>query len=372
MAYSPRATALRPLIICIALALSACDKTAPPPPAPAQSSNLINYPAGAPEIDSIAVVSIKAEPLPIAADLNARLSVDESVTGRVGAPVAGRVTRVIADSGQQVRAGQALAMMDAPDLAQARADMMKAAADNDFKARAVARARALFAGDAIARRDVEAATADAGASAAELERARLRLANLGGGRGDALALTAPVSGYVLDRQIEAGQQLTAGQSPLFTVTDPRRLWLLVDVPETAISRARVGETIEFNVAAYPDRSFTGLIEKIGLAVDPVTRRIQLRASVANPDLALKPDMYARSRLVSDDGRTALKVPNAALFEQGLQSYVFRVEAPGRYRRVPVTVGPRGDSYSYVVAGLKSGDRIVGEGALLLNAQLAGE
>lgn len=357
----------------LALLASACGKPEEPPkPAPVKTPGVISYAPGSPELDSLQTVRATASALPISADLNARLGVDESVTSRVGAPVAGRVTRIAADLGQAVRAGQALAFLDAPDLAQAHADMLKAQADDTLKVRALDRARLLFRGDAAPRRDVESAEADAAASSAELQRARLRVGNLGVGRGDALALVSSVSGYVIDRQINPGQQISAGQGPLFTVTDPRQLWLYVDVPETSSSRARVGEDIEFDVPAWPDRKFRGRITQVGLAVDPSTRRVQLRAKVANPDLALKPEMYARARLVTDDGRRAVKVPNAALFEQGSQTYLFRIDAPGRFRRIPVTVGERGDSYSFVTEGLKDGDRIVGEGALLLNAQLAGE
>ena len=359
--------------LCMMLALSACGKPdTPPPPAPKTSPGVISYAPGSPELDSIQTVVAQSSALPISADLNARVVVDESVTSRVGAPIAGRVTRILADLGQPVRAGQALAYLDAPDLSQARADMEKAAADNGLKARALQRAKTLYAGDAIAKRDVESAQADAAASSAELRRTQLRLANLGHGQGDALALTSSVSGYVIDRQLNPGQQIAAGQGPLFTVTDPKRLWLVVDVPETAVARARPGEAVEFDVPAWPDRKFHGTITQVGLAVDPATRRVQLRASVPNPDLALKPEMFARARLVTDDGRRAIKVPNAALFEQGTQTYLFRVDAPGRFHRIPVTVSQRGDAYSYVSDGLKDGDRIVGEGALLLNAQLAGE
>jgi cobalt-zinc-cadmium efflux system membrane fusion protein len=359
--------------IMLALTVSACGKSdAPPPPAPAKTPGVISYAPGSPELDSIQTMVAHTSALPISTDLNARLGVDESVTSRVGSPVAGRVTRIVADLGQAVRAGQPLAYLDAPDLAQAWADTRKAEADDRLKTRAMQRARTLYAGDAIAQRDVEAAEADAASASAELQRARLRMGNLGRGRGDALALTSSVAGYVIDRQLNPGQQIAAGQGPLFTVTDPRRLWLYVDVPETAISRARVGEAIAFDVPAWPDRKFSGTITQIGLAVDPGTRRVQLRARVANPDLALKPEMYARARLVTDDGRRAIKVPNAALFEQGMQTYLFRVEAPGRFHRIPVKVGERGEAFSYVTDGLKDGDRIVGEGALLLNAQMAGE
>lgn len=363
-----------PLLLAIGAAalLAGCDKPAPPP-APAKSEpGVVSFAAGAPELDALQLATAELAPLPVSADLNARLAVDESVTGRVGTPVAGRVLSLSADIGDAVRRGQVLAVVDAPDLAQARADLLKAEADAGLKSRALTRARALFAGEAVARRDVESAEADAGEANAELQRARLRLANLGGGRGDALALSSPIAGYVIERKLNPGQQLSAGDGPLFTVTDPRQLWLYVDLPESAVGRARIGEDIQFDVEAWPDRHFRGRIDKIGLAVDPATRRVQLRASVANGDLALKPEMYARARLVTDDGRTALRVPNAALFEQGLKSYAFRMEGPGRFRRVPVEVASRGEDMSFVTAGLKPGDRIVGQGALLLNAQLAGD
>lgn len=356
-----------------ALALAGCDKAPEaPPPSVTATPGVISFPAGSPDLDALQIVTATQGPLPVSTDLNARLAVDDDVTGRVGAPVAGRVTAVLADIGTPVSAGQPLARIDAPDLAQAHADLQEAEASADLKRRAAERAQTLYAGDALAKRDLEAANAESQSAAAELTRARLRLGNLGGGDGTALALRSPVSGYVLDRQLEPGQQLTAGQSPLFTVTDPRRLWLLVDVPETAISRARIGEDVAFEVNAFPGRAFRGRISRVGLSVDPGTRRIQVRAAVANPDLALKPEMFARARLVTDDGQTAIRVPNAALFEVGLKSYVFRAEAPGRFRRVPVDVAVRDDTDSWITSGLKPGDRIVGEGALLLNAQMAGQ
>ncbi|HKT75760.1 MAG TPA: efflux RND transporter periplasmic adaptor subunit [Sphingobium sp.] len=370
-----RSFALRPGAASLAalMLLSACgEAAAPPAQAPRKSPDMISYAPGSPELDTLQLVTATSGPLPVSADLNARVALDESRTSRVGAPVAGRVTRVLADIGQPVRAGQPLAYLDAPDLGQARADLLTAQAQRNQKAREMARSRMLFAGDAIARRDVEAAEAEAATASAELERAGLRLRNLGGGRGDALALTSSVGGYVIDRQINPGQQIAGGQSPLYTVSDPRHLWVNVDVPEDSVGRARIGERIEFDVPAYPDRHFTGTITQIGLAVDPATRRVQVRAQADNPDLALKPEMYARARLTTDDGRRAIKVPNAAIFESGTRSYVFRVEGPGRFRRVPVEVGQHGDAWSYVTSGIRNGDRIVGEGALLLNAQLSGD
>ncbi|MEI6486868.1 MAG: efflux RND transporter periplasmic adaptor subunit [Sphingomonadales bacterium] len=346
------------------------DPAPPPPPKVSSEPGVISFAAGSADLDSLEIVTATEDALPVSADLNARLAVDEAVTGRVGAPLAARVTALLADVGDRVRAGQPLARVDAPDLAQASADVAEAETTASLKGRAAARARDLFAGGAIAERDRDAAESEARLSSAELARARQRLASLGGGgTGTALALTAPVGGVVLDRQVQPGQQLTAGQGPLFTVTDPSRLWLFIDVPESAIGRLHMGQKVSFTVDAFGERIFTATVEKIGFTVDPATRRVQVRARVENKDLALKPEMFAKAQLVSDDGQTAVRVPNAALFERGLAIHAFRQEGPGRFHRVPVTVAVRGETMSWVTSGLKAGDKVVGTGALLLNAQL---
>lgn len=362
----------RSLLLALPLLLAACGGPAEKPaPAPRREPGVIQLAPGSADADALSLATAEETPLPVTADLNARLAVNEDVTARVGTPVAGRVTAIKADIGTEVHAGQVLAVVDAPDLAQARADLITAEASADVKRRQSARAAELFAGGAVARRDLEIAEADARSANAELNRARLRLTALGGGSGAALSITSPVAGFVLMRDLDPGEVVTAGQSPLFTVTNPRRLWLLIDVPEAAVGRLKPGGRIDFTVSAFPDRLFEGSITRIGVGVDNVTRRVQVRAAVANPDLALKPEMYARAHIVASDGQTALKVPNAALFEQGLTTYVFRMEGPGRYRRVQVQVGVRGDDFSWVTSGLKAGDKVVGEGALLLNAQMTG-
>lgn len=367
-----RATITARLLLAAAVSalLPACSD--PPSPAPARIATepgVISFAPGSADLDALEIVTVTADPLPVAADLNARLAVDEAVTGRVGAPVAARVTAVLADMGDRVRAGQPLARVDAPDLAQASADLAEAETAAGLKSRAAARARDLFAAGALAERDRDAAETEARLADAERARARQRLASLGGSSGTALALTAPVGGIVLDRQVEPGQQLMAGQSPLFTITDPARLWLLIDVPESAIGRLHVGQAVRFTVDAFGDRGFAATVARIGVAVDPATRRVQVRARVDNRDLALKPEMFAHAQLVADDGRSAVKLPNAALFERGLASHVFRQEGPGRFRRTRVNVAVRGEQTSWVTSGLRPGDHVVGEGALLLGAQL---
>ncbi|QMW23302.1 efflux RND transporter periplasmic adaptor subunit [Sandaracinobacteroides saxicola] len=347
-----------------------------PEPAPdaappvSATPGVIAFAPNAPELDSIRLAKAVQVPLPLSGDLNARLAVDEDATGRVASPVAGRVTRILRDLGDSVARGDALAILDAPDLGAAQADLARAQADARLKAEALRRARDLYQGQAIARRELEAAEADAAEASAERQRAALRVGNLGSGSaGENLTLRAPVAGIVIARTANPGEQVQPGGDALFVVSDPKRLWLLIDLPESDIARARLNESVDFTVDAWPGRRFTGRIARVSPAVDPVTRRVQVRVAVANPDLALKPEMFARARIAANDGRTGLQVPNTALIEDGVRNFVLVAETPSRFRRVPVTVASRGTSNSYITGGIAPGTTVVGDGALLLNAQI---
>jgi cobalt-zinc-cadmium efflux system membrane fusion protein len=124
------------------------------------------------------------------------------------------------------------------------------------------------------------------------------------------------------------------------------------------------------VDAYPNESFLGKVAVIGGALDAATRRVQVRCELENIQLKLKPEMYAKVAPIADVHSSLPRIPNTALFTQGLYSYVFVELSPGVLQRRRVTLGLQGHE-SYVREGLKAGERVVTSGALLLNAELAG-
>jgi len=154
------------------------------------------------------------------------------------------------------------------------------------------------------------------------------------------------------------------------VSDPTHLWLLVDVPERSLAQVKPGQKVSLETDAYPDTRFTATVDKVGYALDPATRRIQVRCTVENPDGRLRPEMFARVSFLSDSGRTAIAVPNAGLVSEGINSYVFVEETPGVFRKRQVGLALRGRETSHVDSGIRAGERIVVEGALLLNAEMA--
>ena len=315
--------------------------------------------------------------LPASEPMNARLILAEDLTARVFPPLSGRVVALQASIGDILKAGAPLAIIDAPDFGQAIADLRKAEADSNQKHKALERAKILYEGEAMARRDLESSEADAQSAQAEVERSRLRLANLvpAGSRieGQRLVLRAPLAGVVVDRQANPGTEVRSdAANPLFVVSDLSRLWLSIDLPERVAGLARAGAAVNFTLDAYPGQDFTARVERIGAAVDPATRRIPVRAVVDNADGRLKPEMFARATLSTTVATQAIRLPVGALLTGGLSAHVFVQVGPREYERRPVGIVRQDGEFAYLTpdSPIRAGEGVVVRGAILLASELA--
>jgi cobalt-zinc-cadmium efflux system membrane fusion protein len=339
------------------------------------TADTLRFDANAPQLTFVQIKPVKAYPEPLAEALNARLAYDDNHTARVFSPIAGRVLSISTEMGKQVQAGDPLLVLDSPDFAQAVADSAKAEADLVRKKNDYERAKQLLEINGIARKDVEAAEADLHQAEAEVRRARAHMRNLSSNaltpQGEFI-LRAPIGGIVSERQVNAGSEVRPdATNPLFVITNARRLWLMVDLPERQLGKLAVGQPVSVEVDAYPDETFSGKVSVIGEALDPVTRRIQVRCEVDNSQQKLKPEMFARVTPVAGGGSDLPRIPNSALVTQGLYSYLFVEQSPGVLQRRRVMLGTQDSEYSYVKEGLRAGERVVTSGALLLNSELAG-
>ncbi|MBS0336921.1 MAG: efflux RND transporter periplasmic adaptor subunit [Proteobacteria bacterium] len=375
----------RTLVICAAAAASFAagvlwtrmHDTVPQPKeaAPAHEAGVLRFPAGSPQLAFVVASTVASEPVPLAEPLNARVVYGESYTARVSSPVAGRIVALPAQVGDVVRAGAPLVTIDAPDLGAAQADLAKARADETRKELALRRARELFGGEVLPKKDLESAEADLALSKAESARAALRLANLNPRRapldGQHMLLASPLAGVIAERRANPGMEVRPDlPDPLFVVTDLAHLQVVVDLPEHYLPKVRVGQPVSAEVDAWPGKRFSGRVERIAPGVDPATRRVQVRCTVVNPEGELRPDMYARVTLLADENRRAVRVPNSSLVTEGLYSYVFVEREPGVFVKRKVALAVQDREYSYVSEGLAENEKAVTRGALLLNSELA--
>lgn len=339
-----------------------------------ESADTLRFGADAPQLNFLKIMPVAAFPEPLAEALNARLAYDDNHTARVFSPINGRVLRIVSEVGKRVKAGDPLLIIDSPDYAQALADSAKANSDLLHKQSVYERARQLIEVNGIARKEVELAEADMHQAEAEARRAKARLMNLSssGSLQGEFVLHAPVRGLVSERQVNVGSEVRSdAATPLFVITDPRHLWLLIDLPERQLSKVSLGQPVSIEVDAYPNETFDGTVTVIAATLDPVTRRVQVRCEVDNDEQRLKPEMFARVTPIADRASQLPRIPNSALVTQGLYSYIFVEKSPGVLQRRRVTLAMQGSENSYVKEGLQAGERVVTSGALLLNSELAG-
>jgi len=301
--------------------------------------------------------------------LPGRLVWDEDRTVRIFPQLAGRVLRLHADVGSEVKAGQPLATLSSPDFGQAHADLKKAEADARLAQQALERSRELLAAGVIAQKDGQQAEADHARAAAEAERAgsRLKLLGRAGNSVDqSYTLASPIAGTVVERNLNPGQELRfdqVTQAP-FVVTDPSSLWIQLDASEADLPDVRQGASFQLEISQYPGEKFAGTIARVADFVDPVARTVKVRGLVPNAGRRLKGEMFASALLALPPSRH-LRVDSRSVFLIGAKRFVFVEESPGHYLRRGVEIRAERDGRAEVSSGLAIGDKVVVEGNLNL-------
>jgi len=291
------------------------------------------------------------------------------------------VMQVLAQPGDRVKKGTALASIHSPDVGQAVADLARSQADLQVSEQEERRQKELFEARAGSRRDLETAVAAAARARAEFARADEKARLL---RSEGLQVTqsaeirSPIDGEVISRNINPGMevqgQYSGGQAvELFTVGELSAVWILADVFAIDVPRLAVGAPARASLPAFPGRTFDGTVDWISGALDPATRTARVRIKLANPDRALKPEMLGTVEMAGRS-RDSLAVPRSAVLRLGENRFVFVADgkAPdgrARFVRRIVDVDDDGGDVVAVTRGLESGERVVTEGAILLLGML---
>ena len=343
----------------------------------------------------------------------------------VGAKVDGRAVRVLAEPGQNVKAGQVLVVVDSPQIAELRGQLIETQArlrlaeqnlartnksENrvaaiqaknklDFAQNNLERKQKLAklgaaAGREVAEAEVEFKNAKAEydyvssiqvtreqqQAVSEVEQTRAvaarlvqSLAALGagaGGRGGEVSITSPIAGTVIDRHVSIGQAITQG-SEMMTVMNLSSVIIEAQLPESQATRVQAEQRMFARLPGLPDQLFEGRIESVGKAVDPAKRTVPVRARITNAGSILKHEMAVEVRIVTGVRKEGLLVPVSALVEdEGIK--VVYVKEGERYERRPVKVGTINYQMAEILSGVEEGEEVVAAGAYQLkNMQKGG-
>lgn len=360
-----------------ALLLAACNQHAPResvPQAKVEKGLAVVFPQGSPQLASIVSVPAVGRKIQVSR-FTGRLVWDEDRTVRVFSPLGGRVTSIAVRPGDTVKAGQPLAEVAAPELGVAQAEASKSNQDYLLAQKTLARVEELHGAGVLAAKELQAAQAELGRAGAERARtgARLKLYGASGGVDQRYVIRSPIAGVVVERNLNPGQELRPDAPPpgngLFVVSDPGKLWFLLDVGEAEIAAVKAGTEVQLRATVLGDDKATGRITHVADVVDPQTRAIKVRGTVDNPERRLKAEMFVTAEFRQPSTRGVL-VPGKAVYLRGERYFVFVEETPGRYVRRTVKLGPAFDSTQIVTEGVAENDKVVTDGNLLLEKLLA--
>jgi len=347
-------------------------------------------PDAAVELNEKQAASIKVAPLGEAAfaiETQAFGSVDfnEDLSVQVFPHYPGRIIEAQIQLGDDVKKGQVLYTIHSPDLVQAEGTLIETAATAELTTKALARAKILLNTEGLAQKDYEQAISDQQTAEGAMKAARDAVMVFGKTPAEidriiaqrkvdpALVVVSPVNGRVTARNAQPGLFVQPGTAPApYNIADLSTVWLVANVSESDSPALRVGQQVKASVTAYPGRVFEGKLARIGTSVDPNVHTVVARAELEDPKHELRPGMMATFRIAISSPQQSPALPVNGVVREGDGTMTAWVTTDSRhFQRRIIKVGVQQNGLRQVLDGVKAGERVVTDGAILLSNMAAG-
>jgi membrane fusion protein, heavy metal efflux system len=373
------------ILIPLSLVLSACgdkEKVAPPAaakieaPAP-NDPTLIK--ADATLMSRIKVATIEERNVTETLRVAGQLQTNLYKTMRIGAPIAGRLTQINAQFSQEVQAGQVLAEISNPELAQAQLSFLKAHSQQKLTTAAVERAQLLLSADVIGSAELQRRQAEQQIAGAEKRAVSDQLKALGispakisqleatGQIQSSASITASGKGTVIDVKVTQGQVINPSDI-LFVISDLNELWAQAELPEQDSQFVKKGQRVQVEIPALGQAAIVGTVAYVADVVNPETRTVRVGVSLPNTDRKLKPSMLM-TMLIEGKAISKTVVPQAAVVRENDADHVFIKQADGNFKLTRIELGPETNGFRPVlgsIKGIPKDAQIVIDGAFHLN------
>jgi membrane fusion protein (multidrug efflux system) len=323
---------------------------------------------------TLGVVPVIAKPISRVADIPGEFLPFLSVS--LHAKVPGYVERILVDRGSRVEGGQLLAELSAPEMAaqiaegeskvlaiesdRLQAEAQLAASQSTYdRLKKAAETPGAIAGNELIQMEKQVESAQALVHSREqAKRAAEASVNAEKEMQAYLRITAPFDGVVTERLVHPGALVGPGADPvLLTIDQISQLRLVVAVPEEYVGGIMEGAKVAFQVPAYPERTYSGILARVSHALDKGTRTMAVELDVSNRDGSLAPGMYPSVKWPIRRSRPALFVPKTSVVTTTERTFVVR-NHNGRAEWVDVRKGAADGELIEVLGDLKPGDLVV--------------
>jgi cobalt-zinc-cadmium efflux system membrane fusion protein len=337
------------------------------------------------QLGMINVDSVSEHTFPVERKAVGNIDFNEDMTAQVFPPYQGRIAKLYAKIGDNVKRGQILFTIESPDLIQAESNLIAAAGVLDLTTHALERAKQLYAVEGIAEKDLQQAISDQQSAEGSLKAARDAVAVFGKSPAEIdrmvrsrnidpyLVVPSPIAGRITTRNAAPGDFVQPGTLPCpYSVADLSRMWVNAAVTESDMPLVRAGQRVRVTLMALPRRVFEGEIAIVGAAVDAQLHRGLIRAEIEDPQHELLPGMFASFVIVTGDPVRAAALPVDGVVRDGDGTMTAWVTTDRRHftKRI-VKVGLMHEGYDQILEGVRTGDRVVTKGAIFLANMAAG-
>jgi cobalt-zinc-cadmium efflux system membrane fusion protein len=309
---------------------------------------------------------------------------NEDLTLQVFTPYQGRIIRLFAEVGDDVKKGQTLFTIDSPDLLQAESTLIAAAGVLEFTTRNLARLKELYQSRAVSQKDLDQAVSDQQTAEGNLRAARDAVRIFGKVDADidgiiarrladpTLVVPSPIDGRITARNAAPGLFVQPGGAPApYSVANVSTMWMLANVAESDSPALHVGQEVTVDVAAFPNKVFQGRISTVGSIVDPNTRRVLVRSEIADPRHELRSGMFANFVIRTGEPIRSPGVPLDGVVREGDGTMTVWVTTDRRrFTKRTVKIGLDRDGYRQILEGLQPGELVATDGAIFLSNMLA--
>lgn len=288
------------------------------------------------------------------------IQMDQEKISRVHVKVAGWIEKVYLNYvGKLVKKGQPLFTLYSPDLVSTEREYLIAQKGQEYLGKSPY-AEVASGADALL----------------EATRQRLRLWDITDAQINQLAKTgkvsrtmtlySPIDGFVMTRNAYEQTYVTP-ETDLYDIADLSTIWVMVDIYEYEAPYVHVGQPASMQLSYFPGKTYRGRVDYVYPTLDPATRTIKVRLAFPNPNYELKPNMYANIELNVNYGLQTL-VPSEAVLNSGTRQIVFVAQPHGYFEPREIKIGDQFNGQTVVLAGLKSGEKIVASGNFLIDSE----
>jgi cobalt-zinc-cadmium efflux system membrane fusion protein len=332
------------------------------------------------QLGLIGIGAVSERTFPLERQAVGNIDFNEDMAAQVFPPYQGRIVKLFAKIGDNVKRGQPLLTIESPDLIQAESTLIAAAGVLDLSTHALERAKQLFEVQGMAEKDLQQAISDQQTAEGALRAARNGVAVFGKSESEIdhvvksrsidpyLVVPSPITGRITARTAAPGDFVQPGNLPApFSVADISHVWLNASVAESDMPVVRIGQEIRVAVMAFPGRRFDGTISTVGASVDPQLHRGLIRAEIEDPRHELLPGMFASFVIVTGKPVSSAAVPLEGVVREGDGTMtIWRTSDRHRFTKQIVKIGLQDAGYDQILEGARPGEQVVTKGAVYLD------